>query len=167
MKDERCIFVKELLPLYIEKATDAEVTSLIGEHLKTCKDCNNAHKNIKTDLQSTPKTAESNKQTIRYINSIRLWYLLCPLLTLFFVNFGWSSVLRIYKGGLILFGACCIASEVFHRGTWWDPECIQLQDETRKNVCKKRGAFYIRPILIALPAILVVLVLEMPKLFNL
>lgn len=166
MKDEKCSIVEELLPLYIENETSPEVTSLIEKHIKSCKDCNNVYKKMTTGIHISAETAKPNKRTVRYINNIKIWYLLCPLLTLLMINMGWGSVLRIYEGGLILFFISCIASEVFHKGTWWDIECVQLQDEIREGTKKRWGDYYIRPFFIAIPAIFVVLVLELPRIIN-
>ncbi|MFT4106194.1 MAG: zf-HC2 domain-containing protein [Lacrimispora sp.] len=162
MKDERCVIVEELLPLYIENETSPEVTSLIEEHLKLCKGCNSVYKKMTTGIHISAETAKPDKRTVRYINGIKLWYLLCPLFALFLINMGWGSALRIYEGALTLFFVSCIASDVFHKGTWWDTECVQLQDEIREDTKKRLGDFYIRPFFIAIPAILVVLVLELP-----
>ena len=108
---------------------------------------------------------EQNR-VIRFIHVIKLWYLLCPLIALLLTQMGWGSVLRVYEGVLILFFLCCIASEVFHKGTWWDTECIQLQAEIREDTKKRLGNFYIRPFFIGIPAILVVLVLELPQIIQ-
>lgn len=166
MKDEKCMIVKELLPLYIENETSSEVTNLIEEHLESCEACNGVYKKMTTGIHISKETAKLNKRTVGYINSIKLWYLLCPLFTLLFLNMGWGSVLRIYEGALILFFICCTASDVFYKGTWWDIEGVQLQAEIREDTKKRLGDLYIRPFFIAIPAILVVLVLELPRIIN-
>lgn len=163
MKDEKCTLIRELLPLYIEEITNKETTDIIKEHIKTCTSCRELCKKEQTNFSVHFESIKTDKETLGYINGIKLWYLLCPLIMLLFVRLEWSALIRIYEGFLFLFAACCIASEIFHKGTWWDSECIQMQEEIRNTARKKRGKLYTRPILIALPSILTILIMELPK----
>ena len=166
MKNEKCLFVEELLPLYIENVTSPEATALIEEHMRSCPACTELYEDLASGIHVKVETEKTNFHTVQYINGIKLWYLLCPLLALLFQCLGFSEILYLYKGFLILCGVCFIASEVHHRATWWDPDCAKLQDSTRTSSKKRWGDFYMRPILIALPPVLVVLVLELPRLFR-
>ena len=163
MKNEKCALVKELVPLYIEEITSQEATEIIEEHIKTCTLCREFYKKEQTNFSLDLELGHADKETLGYINGIKLWYLLCPLIMLLFLRLEWSTFLRVYEGFLFLFAVCAIASEVFHKGTWWDSECIQMQEEIRNDAKKKRGKFYTRPILIALPSILTILIMELPK----
>lgn len=95
-----------------------------------------------------------------------VWYLLCPMITILLIVFDWSAVLHIYEGVLLLISLCCIASEIYYKGTWWDSECIELQDEVRRKEKEKRKGFYVRPFFVGLPATLVVLVLWLPEIIT-
>lgn len=163
MKDEKCTLIRELLPLYIEEITNEETTNIMKEHIKTCTSCRELCKKEKMNFSLHFEPVKIDKETLVYINGIKLWYLLCPLIMLLLLRLEWPTFLRIYEGFLFLFAVCCIASEIFYKGTWWDPECVQTQEEIRDNVKKKRGKLYTRPILIALPSILTILIMELPR----
>lgn len=166
MKYDTCLIVEELLPLYIEKVTSPDITVLIEEHLNFCPACAGVYKDLTAGIHIKLETEKTDFHTVRYINGIKLWYLLCPLMALLLQCLGFSEILRLYKGFLILCSICFIASEVHHRATWWDPDCTRLQENVRTSSKKRWGSFYTRPILIALPSVLVVLVLELPRLFH-
>ncbi|GFH93346.1 hypothetical protein IMSAGC002_04622 [Lachnospiraceae bacterium] len=119
MKDEKCALVKELLPLYIEGITSQEATEIIEQHIKTCTLCREFYKKEQTNFSLDLDLVHADKETLGYINGIKLWYLLCPLIMLLFLCLEWSTFLRVYEGFLFLFAVCAIASEVFHKGTWW------------------------------------------------
>lgn len=163
MKDEKCTLIRELLPLYIEEIANEETTNIIKEHIKTCTSCRELCKKEQTNFSLHFEPVKIDKETLVYINGIKLWYLLCPLIMLLLLRLEWPIFLRIYEGFLFLFAVCCIASEIFYKGTWWDPECVQTQEEIRDNAKKKRGKLYTRPILIALPSILTILIMELPR----
>ncbi len=107
-----------------------------------------------------------DKTVSKYVAKIMAWYLFCPLIAVFILVLDGTAYLRYYEGILLLVALACIASEVFHKSTWWDPECIQLQDEVRHEEKEKFGQFYMRPILIGLPAILTVLILNIPRMIQ-
>ncbi len=166
MKNEECVLVEELLPLYIEDITSSQANALIKEHLKSCITCNETYEKMKVNVHITTETSKPSKKTLHYINSIKVWYLLCPLIAFAFHRFDLNVMLHLYEGILVLFSLSCIVSEIYHRATWWDTECAELQRETREDVKRKRGRFYTRPILLAIPSLLVIVIIELPKIIN-
>lgn len=116
---------------------------------------------IKPDIHINSKEKpQHDKKLLSYVNSIRIWYLSGPLLALFFYRLELLSALKIYEGILLLLSIACILSEIYHKGAWWDRECIDLQEESRDNSKRKWGIFYIRPFLFAIPSVLVLIILE-------
>lgn len=166
MKNEDCILVEELLPLYIEDLTSSQANVLIEEHLKNCITCNETFEKMKVNVHITTEPSKPNKKTLRYISCIKVWYLLCPLLAFAFLRFNLNIMLHLYEGILALFSLSCIVSEIYHRAAWWDRECVELQKETREDVKRKRGRFYTRPILLAIPSLLVIAMLELPGIIK-
>lgn len=166
MKNEECVLVEELLPLYIEDITSSQANALIEEHLKNCITCNETFEKMKVNVHITTEPSKPSKKTLRYINSIKVWYLLCPLIAFVFLRFDLNVMLHLYEGILLLFSLSCIVSELYHRSTWWDAECVELQRETREDVKRKRGRFYTRPILLAIPSLLVIVIMELSRIIN-
>lgn len=168
MERKECIMIEELLPLYIENITTEQAGSLIKEHLKTCQSCNETYQKMNSEFRITTndETAKPRKQTIWYLNSLKLWYLLCPVIALVCNIFQLNSLLNQYEVILAVISLVCILSDFFSYGTWWDMENIRFQLKAREEVKRKRGIFYARPILWALPAILVLLVLVLPQILN-
>lgn len=166
MKNEECVLVEELLPLYIEDITSSQTNALIEEHLKNCIKCNETFEKMKVNVHITTEPSKPSKKTLRYINSIKVWYLLCPLIAFVFLRFDLYVMLHLYEGILVLFSLSCIVSEIYHRSTWWDAECVELQRETREDVKRKRGRFYARPILLAIPSLLVIVIMELSRIIN-
>lgn len=166
MKNKECIITQDLLPLYIEGITSEETNDLLVRHLKTCPDCSEAYRKMNANIRVTTETAKPHKNTVWYLNGIKTWYLLCPLLAFTFEKFNLGRALYFYEGIMILFSLFCIASEVFHRDTWWDKECADLQKESRNDAKKKWGVFYTHPILLAMPSISIVIIMELPRLIN-
>lgn len=165
--DIECRIVEELIPIYIEDLTGKEVSEFIEEHLEKCEECKDIYIKMKSDIyvDTTKQETHFNKGILRYVNYIKLWYLICPLSALIFSSFGLISILKIYEGGLMLFSVVCFMSDFFYKGTWWDQECINLQEESRDDAKKRWGMFYTRPILLAVPALLVLFVLELHQIF--
>lgn len=166
MKNENCAIVEELLPMYIEELSSPEVSNFIEEHLKTCETCRDTYQKMKATLHINPAVSKPNKRILGYINGARIWYLMCPLMALVFYRFGWETILHLYEGMLILCSFIFIASEVGYKSTWWDTECIELQQEGRKNSKKKWGQFYTRPFLLAIPSLLVLFIIELPRIIH-
>lgn len=163
MKNKDCIAVKELLPLYIENVIGTDAAGLVEEHLKICPDCNLAYSEMKKDFHIIMKTDEPDKHTVCHINGIKIWYLLCPLIPLVLSLYEWYPVLRAYEAYLILFSAICILSELLHKKPWWDTENLKQQGELHGRSPKKIKQFYTRPVFLAFPSILVILILEFPR----
>lgn len=166
MKDEKCAIVEELLPAYVEDLSGPQVNNFIEEHLKTCEACSETCRKMKMDIRIVPSAAEPDKKTLWYLNGIKAWYLICPLLAFVFSYFGWTMVFHIYEGLLGLLSAAFLASEFFHRSTWWDQECIGLQEETRKAAKKKWGSLYIRPLFWGIPPLLVIFIARLPEIID-
>ncbi|NLL75664.1 MAG: zf-HC2 domain-containing protein [Clostridiales bacterium] len=162
INDIECKIVEELIPIYIENLTDPSVGKFINAHLEQCEECKEVYMKMKSDIHinSTKEEPKYNKKILRYINSIKIWYLLCPLVAFLLYRLELLSILKLYEGGLLLFSVACILSEIYHKGTWWDQECVDLQDESREDAKRKWGAFYIRPFLFAIPSLLILLILE-------
>lgn len=162
INDIECNIVEELLPLYMENLTDPSVGNFIEAHLEQCEECHEVYVKMKSDIHihSTKEEPKYNKKILGYINSIKIWNLLCPLVAFFLYRLELLSILRLYEGGLLLFSTACILSEIYHKGTWWDPECVELQEESREDAKRKWGIFYVRPFLFAIPSLLVLLILE-------
>ncbi len=161
-EDMECAIVEELMPIYVDNLTEEPVSGFIEHHLEQCESCNDIYQKMKSDIHisSLKEGPEHNKDILKYVNSIKVWYLLCPLFALLLYRLELSSVLKLYEGILLLFSVTCILSEIYHKGAWWDQECIGLQEEAREDAKSKRGIFYIRPFLWMIPSILVLLVLE-------
>lgn len=166
MKEMNCKIVQDLLPLYVEDITSDETADFIEKHLAACEVCSDVCQKMKAGIQIKTETKTYDKSVVRYVNWVKVWYLLCPMITILLIVFDWSAVLHIYEGGLLLISLCCIASEIYYKGTWWDSECIQLQDEVRRKEKEKRKGFYVRPFLVGLPAALVVFVLRLPEILS-
>jgi len=168
MERKECIIIEELLPLYIENITTEQAGSLIAEHLKTCKSCNETYQKMKIEVRITTgsENAKPRKQTLWYLNSLKIWYLLCPVIALVCNVFQLNSILKLYGLILAVISVVCILSDFFSCGTWWDMENLIFQQKAREEVKRKRGIFYTRPILWALPAILVLLVLVLPQILS-
>lgn len=164
-KDMECKIVEELLPIYMENLTEQTVGEYVREHLEKCGKCRETYSQMKADIsiRFANETPKCDKVILRYINSIKVWYLLCPAIALLLYLLDVPMALRLYEGGIFLFSFACILSEVYHRGSWWDQECIDLQVESREGAKRKWGAFYIRPFLFAVPSILVLLILNLPR----
>ncbi|TCL55679.1 putative zinc finger protein [Kineothrix alysoides] len=162
MKDEKCAIVEELLPAYIEALTSAQVNDFVEEHLSTCQACGEVYRKMQADIRIVPASHKPDKKILWYLNGARVWYLLCPLLAFIFTFYGWKTAFHIYEGLLGLICAVFFASEFFHRGTWWDEECVDLQEEAREGAKKKWGGFYVRPLFWGIPALFVIVVAQLP-----
>ncbi|WP_461812124.1 zf-HC2 domain-containing protein [Faecalimonas sp.] len=168
MKKQECKLVQDLLPLYIEDVLGEESKQYVEQHLNECDECQLTRnkKGKRVECRTIDKAKCDDKSVLKYIAKIMAWYMICPLVVILIIVLGGEIYLKYYEGILILFALCCIGSEVFHKSTWWDPECIQLQEEIRQEEKRKFGKFYIRPILIGLPAILTILILNIPKIIQ-
>ena len=168
MKKQECKLVQDLLPLYIEDILSEESKQYVEQHLNGCDECRlTRHKMEKrVECRTIDKVKCDDKSVLKYIAKIMAWYMICPLVVILIIVLGGGIYLKYYEGILILFALCCIGSEIFHKSTWWDPECIQLQEEIRHEEKIKFGKFYIRPILIALPAMVTILILNIPKIIQ-
>ncbi len=168
MNKQECKIVQDLLPLYIDNLVEEDTKLYIEQHLEVCDECNDIQRRMRegVSVQILNKGNGAEKNIIKYIAKIMIWYMLCPLGVIFLIVLGGGTALRIYEGVLILIALSCIGSEVFYKSTWWDPECIKLQEEIKKEEKKKRGEYYVRPILIGLPAILTILVLNIPRITH-
>lgn len=163
MENYECNVIQDLLPLYIEQLTSPETAKLVKKHLDTCSECRELYEQMKTGLYITPEKGEPDKSLLWYVNAIKMWYFLCPALAVLFLTLQLHEVLRLYEGILALVACCCLASQFCHKSTWWDPQCIELQEETRTAARTKRGRFYVKPIFIGFPAILIFLILKLPQ----
>ena len=152
MRKESCAIVEELLPLYLEDLCSQEVKKYVEEHLKTCKECSSDYEKMMTDIH-----IELTEKAPDFI---------CPFAALILLKFHMDYALYLYIGLLKLLSVIFIASEIYHKGAWWDPESVELQDEVRRKSKKRWGRFYTRPFLLAIPSLLVILVLELPRMIE-
>lgn len=168
MNKQDCKLVQDLLPLYIEDIVSEDSKLYIKQHLEQCDECNAAREKMEKEISFKIRDNEtsSDKSIIKYIAKIMAWYMICPLGAVLIIVLGGEMTLRYYEGIITLVALSCIGSEIFHKSTWWDPECIELQEEIRCEEKEKRGKFYVKPILIGLPAIFTILVLNIPRILQ-
>ncbi len=59
-----CEIVKDLLPMYQDKALSEESRLIVKEHLKTCSDCRTYRKSISAEIQKqdAPKESAASKE---------------------------------------------------------------------------------------------------------
>lgn len=165
-KNEKCIIIQDMMPLYLEELVADETREVIERHLSECKMCREVRKKMEINIQIDQKPVECDTSVINYIRGMMVWYMLCPMCAVLFMVLGWSEVLKIYSGIIMMIAASCVASEVFYKSTWWDPECMKMQEEIRATERNKRGNFYIRPFWIGLPALLVTIMFQIPKILQ-
>lgn len=168
MNRQECKVVQDLLPLYVEDIVSKDTKLYIERHMEQCDECKESQQKMKerVSIRTISDKDEHDNSILKYIMKILLWYLLCPIMVILIIVLGGGVVLRIYEGILMLIALSCIGSEVFHKSTWWDPDCIELQDETRCEEKAKRGKYYVRPIFIGAPAILTIFVLNIPRIIQ-
>lgn len=90
MKNKKeCNLVKDLLPNYLEKLTNADTNEFIENHIKTCNECSNLFEHYK----NTDKTNNNDKIFINYAKKFNLkfnilkWIILIILLIFILVIF--------------------------------------------------------------------------------
>ncbi len=166
MRKESCAIVEELLPLYVEGLLNSEVTEYVEEHLRTCKECSSDYEKMKADIHIELTEKAPEKHILQYVNIAKIWYFICPFVALVLLRFHMDYALYLYVGLLKLLSVIFIASEIYYKGTWWDEECVELQDEVRRKSKKRWGLFYTRPFLLAIPALLVILIVEIPRIID-
>ena len=166
MRKESCAIIEELLPLYLEDLCSFEVKKYVEEHLKTCNECSSNYEKMKADIHIELTERAPEKHILRYVNLTKVWYFICPLAALILLRFHMDYALYLYIGLLKLLSVIFISSEIFHKGAWWDMESVELQDEVRRKSKKRWGQFYTRPFLLAIPQLLVILVVELPRMID-
>lgn len=166
MIELKCEIVQDLLPMYVEDLVSEETKKMITSHLEECKDCQSVYSRMDKNIKITPVVPKPDKKVLLYIYSVRLWYLFCPLLALTFIHHQLHYLWHLYEGFLILFSVICISSQFFSGLTSYgfDMEQANLQQEVLEAKAKKLGKFNVTPFALCFPALLVIGIVELPKL---
>lgn len=163
MKELDCEVVNDLLALYAEDMVSETTAAQIEKHIKACASCRETLRRMRAEMNISPAAAEPSKRMLRYMQGLRLWYLLCPLTALGLHYFSANTLLRWYVWGIGIFAAICVASQflsgVTPYGIDWDQ--VMRSDSAAKQSRRTWGGYYVPPIWFALPALLTVAVLKL------
>ena len=163
-----CEMVRDLLPLYVEDLASEETCYALGSHLDTCEDCRKTYVRMQQNLQINPEIPKENKTLRRYLNRVRIWYLVCPLIAMVLLHYGFFTVWHYYEGALVLFCVLGLSSQFFAGYTprGFDQEQIKYQLEAEKRSTQKWGKYRITPLAWCTPALLTVALIEIPRILQ-
>lgn len=168
MNKLNCEIVKDLLPSYVEDLVSEETKLTVGAHLAECSECMEIYLRMNQDITIEPKPSQPNKKLLFYLNSVRVWYLICPLIALVLLTNNLTVLWHFYKGALLLMSFIFIQSQFFcglsARG--FDQEQIKYQLEAQKASRLKWGIFWVTPIHWCFPAFLVIFIGEIPRIIR-
>lgn len=164
-----CAVARDLLPLYAEHLVSEPTAALLREHLADCPACSEALRRMETEVSlQMPKPAASEKQVLRRLTGLRLWYLLCPLIAFVLLYLGLARALSVYLGVLGVVAVVGLSSQFLSGMTMGgiDYEQAHLREAAEKRSRRKWGGYYASPLQIVLPALLAVAVVLVQKIVR-
>ncbi|MDD3429784.1 MAG: zf-HC2 domain-containing protein [Oscillospiraceae bacterium] len=159
-----CTVVQDLLPLYVENLVNEETGFAIGEHLADCKDCRESYVRMQKQIRVESPVPPASKKMMWYLNGVRIWYLVCPLIAVVLLHFNFMQAWHWYAGVLTLFSILCISSYfsgLTHFG--FDTEQIKYQEEAHRKAKEKWGIYRVSPMALCLPAVAVLAAICIPE----
>ncbi len=108
---------------------------------------------------------KSDKQIVNYIFVIRMWYFLCPFLSLIMLYYQWNTLWKLFEACLVFGSVVCLWSQFFSGNSLSgiDYEQVWAQEEAEERSKLSWGIFRVSPFFLCLPAIIVVSFIEVPK----
>lgn len=92
-KENTCGIVQDLLPLYVDEACSEESKSVISEHVKVCKDCQNYMMQLKNPMLEQSFSQESEHIIANHKRKIKNLIIgiasLCVVISVLVMSLGW------------------------------------------------------------------------------
>jgi hypothetical protein len=88
-----CNIIKDLLPLYIDNMTSQTSNQCIDEHLKSCQECKKVYEQMEQTI--TVETAPELHEFKKFLNKIKIKYIIIVLLTIGIIAIGTCFIVNI------------------------------------------------------------------------